>query len=152
VTDSTRRSRAAPRMRIRVVLLALAGAGLVALAAWHYRPQLIDLKYGTTPAASEAQLTEALARGAVILDVRMYVETRKDGADLIPGALNIPLQRLTGQLESLPRDKPIIAFCVTGKRAGKAADVLRARGFEALSGGGIANVRQVLRHIEESKR
>lgn len=135
------------------LVAALVLLSVAALIAWHYRAQVFDLIHGATPPpASAAELTAALERGAVILDVRMYVETRRDGADLIPGALNIPLQRLKGQLEQLPRDKPIVTFCVTGKRAGDAAELLRERGFEALSGGGIANVRQLVRQFEESKR
>ena len=121
------------------VILVIAG-----LIGWHYRPQLLDLMCGTTPPAPTAQLEEALKNGAVIVDVRMYVETRKEGADLVPGAKNIPLLRLTSLLDELPRDKTIITFCMSGKRAGKAADMLNARGFNALSGGGIENVKQIL--------
>lgn len=121
------------------VILVIAGS-----IGWHYRPQLLDLMCGTTPAAPTEQLEEALRNGAIIVDVRMYVETRKEGADLVPGAENIPLLRLTSHLGELPHDKTIITFCMSGKRAGKAADILNARGFRALSGGGIANVKRVL--------
>ena len=38
----------------------------------------------------------------MILDVHMYVETRKDDANLIPEAGNIPLLRLLWNLEELP--------------------------------------------------
>ena len=124
---------------VGAVLLVIAGA-----IAWHYRPQLLDLMCGTTPPAPTAQLKEALQNGALILDVRMYVETRKEGADLVPGAKNIPLLRLKSHMDELPRDKTIITFCMSGKRAGKAADMLNARGFKALSGGGIENVKQLL--------
>ena len=74
----------------------------------------------------------------------MYVETRREDANLIPEASNIPLLRLLWNLEELPRDKTIITFCESGKRAGKAADMLNARGFTALSGGGIANLQSIL--------
>ena len=74
----------------------------------------------------------------------MYTETRKDGADLVPGAGYIPLLRLRRNLDQLPIDKPIITFCVSGKRTGKAADMLSARGFKELSGGGIINVKTIL--------
>ncbi len=130
---------------LKKILLVCAVIPVIAgLIGWHYSPQLLDLMCGTTPPAPTAQLEEALKNGAVIVDVRMYVETRKEGADLVPGAKNIPLLRLTSLLDELPRDKTIITFCMSGKRAGKAADMLNARGFNALSGGGIENVKQIL--------
>ena len=80
----------------------------------------------------------------MILDVRMYVETRKEGANLIPEARNIPLLRLLWHLDELPRDRTIITYCESGKRAGKVADMLNARGFTALSGGGILDLQKIL--------
>lgn len=85
----------------------------------------------------------------MILDVRMYVETRREGADLIPGAKNVPLLRLLWNLDELPRDRTIITHCVSGARAGKAADMLNARGFTALSGGGISNVEKILNQMKK---
>ncbi len=134
------------------LLAVLVILGLVAATAWHYRPQILDLLCGTTPPAPTAEIADALARGALPLDVRMYVETRKKGAELVPGAKNVPLLRLTRMLDELPRDRTIVTFCVSGKRAGKAADMLNARGFKALSGGGIANVRAILKGVESSLR
>lgn len=126
------------------------GAALLAIAAlagWVYRVEILDSLCGTTPPAPTAQIKEALTNGAVIVDVRMYVETQKEGADLIPGARNVPLLRITQQLNELPRDKTLVTFCVSGKRAGKAVDMLHARGFKALSGGGIANVKAILNEM-----
>lgn len=114
------------------------------LAGWHYRVQILDFLCGTTPPAPTEQLKEALDNHAMLLDMRMYVETRKEDADLIPGARNIPLLRLRWHFDELPRDKTLITFCVSGKRAGKGADMLNSRGFKALSGGGISNVKTIL--------
>ena len=113
-------------------------------AVWRYRAPILDSLCGTTPAAPAEQIKEALDNQALLLDVRMYVETRKQDADLIPGAKNVPLLRLRSHLAELPRDRTIITFCVSGKRAGKAADMLNDRGFSALSGGGLSNVQSVL--------
>ena len=137
-------------MRKNFLLGSLLALGLAALAGWHYRPQLLDLLCGTTPAAPRPEIQSALEQGALILDVRMYVETRKEGAELVPGAKNVPLLRLTRQLDEIPRDRPIVTFCASGKRAGKAADMLNARGFNALSGGGIADVQEILASIGPS--
>jgi len=123
--------------------------GIVAIAGYQYRVELLDALCGTTPPAPRAQIEQALEDNAIILDVRMYVETRKDGANLIPDATNIPLLRLLWNLDKLPGDRTIITFCESGKRAGKAADMLNARGFKAISGGGILNLQNVL---NESKQ
>jgi rhodanese-related sulfurtransferase len=131
----------------RALITALVTAGLAGLAGWILRVQVLDALCGTTPPAPTAELEDAIRQHAMLLDVRMYVETRKPGAELIPQAVNVPLLRLRGHLNELPRDRQIITFCVSGKRAGRAADMLRARGFKALSGGGIANLRRIL--IEE---
>jgi rhodanese-related sulfurtransferase len=134
------------------LLITLVILGLGAFTGWNHRVDILDSLCGTTPPAPTAQIQEALEQGAMLLDVRMYVETRKQDADLLTGAENIPLLRLASHMDALPRDRTLITFCVSGKRAGKAADMLRARDFKALSGGGIANVREILKTIEPSPR
>jgi hydroxyacylglutathione hydrolase len=128
--------------------IAAFGLGIFAIAGYQYRVELLDALCGTTPPAPRAQIEEALENNAMILDVRMYVETRKEGANLIPEAKNIPLLRLLWNLDELPRDRVIITYCESGKRAGKVADMLNARGFEALSGGGISNLQQILNEVK----
>jgi hydroxyacylglutathione hydrolase len=121
----------------------------IGVAGYQYRVEILDALCGTTPPAPRAQIEEALDNDAMILDVRMYVETRKEGANLVPGADNVPLLRLLWNLEDLPHDRTIITFCESGKRAGKAADMLNARGFTALSGGGISNLQSILVAVNE---
>jgi hydroxyacylglutathione hydrolase len=118
--------------------------GVVALAGYQYRVEILDALCGTTPPASRATIEEALGNNAMILDVRLYVETRKEGANIIPEARNIPLLRLLWNLDDLPRDRTIITYCESGKRAGKAADMLNARGLTAISGGGISNLQRIM--------
>ena len=122
---------------------------VIGVAGYQYRVEILDALCGTTPPAPRAQIEEALDNDAMILDVRMYVETRKEGANLISEAKNIPLLRLLWNLDELPRDRTIITFCESGKRAGKAADMLNARGFTALSGGGISNLQSILVAVNE---
>ena len=122
---------------------------VIGVAGYQYRVEILDALCGTTPPAPRAQIEEALDNDAMILDVRMYVETRKEGANLVPGADNVPLLRLLWNLEDLPHDRTIITFCESGKRAGKAADMLNARGFTALSGGGISNLQSILVAVNE---
>jgi len=128
----------------KYIVIAVLALGVVALAGYRYRVEILDALCGTTPPASRAQIEKAIENHAMILDVRMYVETRKEGANIIPGAKNIPLLRLLWNLDELPRDRTIITYCESGKRAGKVADMLNARGFKAISGGGILNLQEIL--------
>lgn len=123
--------------------------GAAIVAGYQYRVEILDALCGTTPPAPKAQIEEALENNALILDVRMYVETRKEGANLIREAKNVPLLRLLWNLDELPRDRMIITYCESGKRAGKVADMLNARGFKAISGGGILNLQKVLNEVNE---
>jgi hydroxyacylglutathione hydrolase len=130
------------------VFAALA-SGVAGLAGYKYRVEILDALCGTTTPASRAQIEEALDNHAMILDVRMYVETRKEGANIIPEAKNIPLLRLLWNLDDLPRDRTIITYCESGKRAGKVADMLNTRGFKAISGGGILNLQRILSETDQ---
>jgi hydroxyacylglutathione hydrolase len=128
----------------KYIVIAVLALGVVAVAGYRYRVEILDALCGTTPPASRAHIEKSLENHAMILDVRMYVETRKEGANIIPEARNIPLLRLLWNLDELPRDRTIITYCESGKRAGKVADMLNARGFKAISGGGILNLQEIL--------
>lgn len=133
----------------KYVAFAALALGVVTLVGYQNRVEILDALCGTTPPASRAQIAKALENDAMILDVRMYVETRKEGANIIPEAKNIPLLRLLWNLDELPRDRTIITYCESGKRAGKVADMLNARGFKAISGGGISNLQTILRETNQ---
>jgi glyoxylase-like metal-dependent hydrolase (beta-lactamase superfamily II)/rhodanese-related sulfurtransferase len=62
------------------------------------------------------------------LDVRDPHEWREDG--VVPGAMQIPLGELAGQLAAIPRDGPVTVFCRSGRRAGIAASLLDAAGVD----------------------
>ncbi len=137
----------------RIALVATAViVGVMAIVAWRFSPEIHDAMLAKRPPAPPGEIAAALERGALILDVRMERETRKEGADLVPGATNISLFGLGRRLDSLPRDRPIVTYCVTGGRAGKAAEILREHGFEALNGGGVADVRAILKRVDPARR
>lgn len=78
-------------------------------------------------AVSPAALAERLDRQDVpyLLDVR----TAQEYADgHIAGAVNIPVQELEDRLSEVPVETPVVVYCHSGRRAGKAATLLRARG------------------------
>ena len=69
-----------------------------------------------------------------LLDVRTEREFR-DGS--IPGAVNVPLEKLRERTSEIPAGQMIICYCQVGQRGYMATRLLRQKGFEAfnLSGG-----------------
>lgn len=92
------------------------------------------------------QMTEAIKNGAILIDVRSQ---REFASGSIKGAINIPLDRLSGQLGNLKKDRSIVIFCASGIRSGRAKSILTQNGFEnVINGGSWGSVRSV---IEKSK-
>jgi rhodanese-related sulfurtransferase len=69
-----------------------------------------------------------------LLDVRHPQELT---IEIVPGAVNIPLDELRDRLDELPRDREIRVFCRSGQRAYYATRVLLQNGFNVrnLAGG-----------------
>jgi phage shock protein E len=95
------------------------------------------------------EVARLLERGALLVDVRSRLEAFLSTA---PGATNIPLGRLTRRLAELPRDRDLVLYCGTGARAGKAKEVLDARGFRAFNGGAYKDVLKVLEGAGKTAR
>ena len=71
--------------------------------------------------------------GAVLLDVR---EVDEFCSGHIPGAINVPLSII--ESTTLPKDKPLYVYCLRGTRSRQAVGILRRKGYDAKSIGGIA--------------
>ncbi|MGB2901791.1 MAG: MBL fold metallo-hydrolase [Candidatus Acidiferrum sp.] len=58
----------------------------------------------------------------------------------IGGSLGIPLNRLVQNLETLPKNRPLLVYCAGGYRSSIAASLLQSSGFDPVSeiAGGIA--------------
>lgn len=82
--------------------------------------------------AAEAQ--QALAQGAVLLDVREPDEWRAGHAH---GARHIPLGQLPQRARELPLGRPVITVCRSGARSARAAEQLAGQGVAVsnLTGG-----------------
>lgn len=65
-----------------------------------------------------------------ILDVRTPAEYAEGH---VPGAVNLPHDQVAERLAEVPRDKDVVLYCRSGRRAQVAADVLSSRGYERLS-------------------
>ncbi len=66
----------------------------------------------------------------VLVDVREPAEHAESSID---GARLVPLARVTVEAPTLSRDVPVVVYCRTGLRSGRAAATLRALGFDARS-------------------
>jgi len=75
----------------------------------------------------------------LLLDICL-AEDRAKRHDKLPGAQVAPPETLDTWIETLPTDKPIIAYCVYGYQvSGNAVQAMRDRGLDARSlAGGIA--------------
>jgi len=79
-------------------------------------------------------LKKALDAGATIVDVRTPHEFDQGK---IPGSINIPVDRLSSQLNKLKSlDKPIVLCCASGMRAGVAKSLLKKAGLKNVYNGG----------------
>jgi NADPH-dependent 2,4-dienoyl-CoA reductase/sulfur reductase-like enzyme/peroxiredoxin family protein/rhodanese-related sulfurtransferase/TusA-related sulfurtransferase len=102
-----------------------------------------------TPVVTAEQLSDELAKGAVLLDVREPEET---SCGIIPGALTIPLPQLRQRMAELPADKKIIlTYCKVGLRGYVAQRILAQNGFQVanLTGGYTTWEASVTKGIEE---
>lgn len=82
--------------------------------------------------------------GVQIIDVRSESEYRQGHVE---GSLNIPLPLLRQHLHLLPKDKPLITCCASGRRSASAVTLLKAKGFsEVYNGGSWVNLKNELEH------
>ena len=72
--------------------------------------------------------------GAILLDVR---EADEFCSGHIPGAINAPLPTI--ETTTLAKDNPLYAYCLRGTRSRRAVGILKRRGYDARSIGGIVS-------------
>lgn len=126
--EELRRERAKRERRRRAVGTVVIAAALIVLT-----PCVKEVPMDTRQSAQEA-----VARGALLLDVRTPAEFA-DGH--IPGAVNIPVQELAQRAGELPdRDRQIVVYCRSGRRSADAARWLEQRGHgRVIDLGGMSN-------------
>lgn len=85
------------------------------------------------PVALHIEAAEArrlIRSGAVLVDVRERSELAESGR--LKGAVNVPMSRFQTEATSLPRGRPIILYCRSGRRSAAAAEMLNALGYTQL--------------------
>ena len=88
------------------------------------------------------QLKEVIKEGAFLVDVRTPSEFASGS---VKGAVNIPLDKISGQLPKFKNKKHIVVFCRSGNRSGQAKSILEKNGFNNVFNGGTwSNVQKVI--------
>ncbi len=101
------------------------------LRAW----QDAGLPVASAGLINAAEARRALLNGATALDVR---EPDEYASGHVSDAVHIPLGELVGQMDDVPSDHPIVAYCGQGARAATAVSLLERSGRTALNlDGGI---------------
>lgn len=72
-------------------------------------------------------------KNTLLIDVRTPEEFSEGSAK---GAINIPLDQIEQHLGDLPKDKNLVLFCRSGRRAEKAQNVLNQHHYKLLYNGG----------------
>lgn len=80
---------------------------------------------------SQQELFEANSNNVVIVDVRTTEEFQQGH---VPNAINVPLSNIIDNPDILTfsKEKPIVLYCRSGYRAGKAAEALQKYGYTNL--------------------
>jgi adenylyltransferase/sulfurtransferase len=100
------------------------------------------------PMAADSMTVEELkawrdsGEAHMLLDVR---EPSEHAICAIAGSVLIPMREVGEQLDTLPKDKPIVVHCKMGGRSAQITGLLRARGYDArnLTGGILAWISQI---------
>jgi len=80
--------------------------------------------------------------GAQVIDVRSREEFKSGH---LKGSTNIPLQELSGQLNKINKQKPVIVCCASGMRSGSAKALLASKGYTVYNGGGWTGLERKLK-------
>lgn len=79
------------------------------------------------------ELKEIIKEGAFLVDVRTPSEFASGS---VKGAVNIPLDKISGQLSKFKGKKNIVVFCRSGNRSSQAKSILEKNGFKNVVNGG----------------
>jgi rhodanese-related sulfurtransferase len=85
--------------------------------------------------------TRLMNDGAVVVDVR---EAEEFSAGHLTSAKHIPVSDIDKRIGDIPSGKPVLVYCATGTRSGKAAAALKKAGRDQIFNlsGGIAAWKQ----------
>jgi phage shock protein E len=88
-----------------------------------------SVAFAASPTVTTDELKAALEKKLswTIIDVRTPEEF---AAGHIPGAVNIPLDTIEKRTNEVPKDKPVVLTCRSGRRSGLAQEILIKAGHQ----------------------
>ncbi|RBP27077.1 glyoxylase-like metal-dependent hydrolase (beta-lactamase superfamily II) [Marinobacter pelagius] len=92
----------------------------------------IRLTYAGVPETGEEWLEHHLDE-VTVLDVRLAEEVKDCPVTEALVDLHIPLDQLRSRVGDVPREKPVVALCRSGRRSAMAVNILRENGFEKVA-------------------
>jgi len=103
--------------------------------------------------SNEAQIKawNMIDDGGLIVDVRTPGEYRSGH---LPGAKLIPVGTISAKLAEFGDDKnrPIVVYCKSGSRSGRAESILKSAGFtNVFNGGGYSSLMSVKRKLDSGE-
>ena len=110
-------------MNTRTLALGLVAAVAVSFAAF------ADGELAPLSQDAYMALPKSGAQAPFVLDVRAPEEFVTGH---VPGAVNIPYDQVAARLAEVPKDKDVVLYCRSGRRAALAAEVLAANGYSRL--------------------
>ena len=110
-------------MNTRILALGLVAAVAVSFAAF------ADGELAPLSQDAYLALPKSGEQVPFVLDVRAPEEFVTGH---VPGAVNIPYDQVAARLAEVPKDKDVVLYCRSGRRAGMAAEVLAANGYTRL--------------------
>ena len=115
----------------RTSIIVIAAVAILAVVAGIYTPKIMNWgesdegEYGDVSIQEAIELMEEKL-DLVILDVRTVGEFDEGH---IEGAINIPVDELSGRLDELSKDDELLVYCRTGNRSGSAISILSDAGY-----------------------
>ncbi len=97
-------------------------------AAFRERPDVVEASSRLT--VEQLAATMRQRADLQLLDIRDPAEA---AVSAIPGARQVPLTTITGSLDTIDRDAPVVVYCASGYRSSLAASVLAEAGFSDVS-------------------
>jgi len=110
-------------MKITIILIALTIIAFFSLSS------LLLASPATDISQDDFIARQQVADDFVLLDVRTKAEFEQGH---IKGAVNFSHAELSDHLQDIPKDKDLIIYCRSGKRAGVAATLLSKNGYQKL--------------------